>query len=61
MKVTDIIFEVMTIKEACEWVGCDRSTIKKKIYRGVFKPSEYRKSGDTWLVTRQAIKREFKL
>lgn len=53
------ITQILTIKEASEVVGCDVSTIRKKIYRGCFTDSEVRKSGDTWLIERKALLREF--
>lgn len=54
------IEEVMTASEAQKlWGLKSESTVRTYIARGKFKEGEYRKSGETWLVTREAMHRVF--
>jgi len=51
---------VVTVSEAAQLTGYDESTIRKDIASGKFKlAEEVRKSGRTWLIAREALKRVY--
>lgn len=50
---------MLTVAEAAELYGIGVSTIRKACISGRFMPYECRKSGSTWLVTRDGMKRVF--
>lgn len=58
-KVT--IYEIYTASEASELWGLERSAVRKAIDRNKFEKElgEIRKSGGTWLVTKEAMERVF--
>lgn len=51
---------VLTVSEAAELFKIDVSTIRKACITGRFMPYECRKSGSTWLVTRDGMNRVFR-
>lgn len=46
---------ILTTKEASEKYPVADCTIRAWIKEGVFKPNDYRKSGNTWLIKRNAL------
>lgn len=58
------IHDVLTIAEAAEVFGLNTSTLIKackgqKGYPPIFHEGEYRQSGKTWLITRDAMERVY--
>src|SRR5699024_662338 len=51
------LYQVYTFQEAAELWGLGESTLRSRAYRDDFLPGETRKSGDTWLVTDEAMRR----
>jgi hypothetical protein len=51
--------DVMTVTEAAAEWGFDPSTLRYACIGGKFSTNEARKSGGTWLITRQAMKRVY--
>ena len=51
--------EVFSIQEAAELLGIDDSTIRKAISAGRFEPSEYRKTGRNFILTRVGLERVY--
>lgn len=51
------LYKVYTFQEAAELWGLGESTLRSRAYRDDFLPGETRKSGDTWLVTEEAMRR----
>jgi len=52
--------DVMTLTEAAErWGLSDGAVIRMAIKKGKFRPDEVRKSGGTWLITVDAMRRVF--
>src|SRR5690606_27453362 len=51
------LHQVYTFAEAAELWGLGESTLRSRAYRGEFLPGEARKSGKTWLVTDDAMRR----
>lgn len=50
--------DVLTFTEAAElWNLSDGSVLRNAVRQGRFKEEEYRQSGRTWLVTREAMER----
>lgn len=49
--------EWLSVKEAAEMWEIDSSTIRHSIRRNRFKPGEFRKSGDIWLIRESAMER----
>lgn len=57
--ITQPLYEVLTAAEAEKLLSLGKGTIRKYIANGKFKDLEYRKSGSTWLVTRDSLDRVF--
>jgi hypothetical protein len=55
----EIFNKVLTASEAAELWGLDPSTVKRACQQGRFTASEARKSGGTWLVTVEGMKRVY--
>ena len=53
----NILNKVYTFQEAAELWGLGESTLRSRAYRDGFLPGEARKSGKTWLVTDDAMRR----
>ena len=51
------LHQVYTFQEAAELWGLGESTLRSRAYRDEFLPGEVRKSGKTWLVTDDAMRR----
>lgn len=51
------LYKVYTFQEAAELWGLGESTLRSRAYRGEFLPGEVKKSGKTWLVTDDAMRR----
>ena len=49
--------KVYTFQEASELWGLGESTLRSRAYRNEFLPGEARKSGKTWLITDDAMRR----
>jgi hypothetical protein len=49
--------EVLTSQEAARKWGLSVNTVTQWCNRGKFKPGEFRKSGNIWLVTRKGMER----
>lgn len=55
----NIIFEVLTFAEASELWGLGDGTLRHAAARGTFTDKEVRKSGSTWLITKNAMERVY--
>lgn len=53
----DPLEEIMTFREAAEKYDIDSSALRHSIIDNRFRRGEIRKSGGTWLVTREAMER----
>lgn len=49
--------DILTFGEAAKLWGLDSSSLRKSVERGRFLEGEIRKSGNVWLVTREAMER----
>ncbi|MYL35519.1 hypothetical protein GLW08_21235 [Pontibacillus yanchengensis] len=56
LKMGDVLDSVMSIKEAEKQMGLPDGTIRRDISRGKLGPHMVRKSGNTWLITKEALK-----
>lgn len=55
----DMIFEVLTFAEASDLWNLSDGTLRHAAARGTFTDKEIRKSGSTWLITKEAMKRVY--
>jgi len=55
----DCLVEILTVTEAAIAWGMREDALRRACQRGTFTAEEARKSGQTWLLTRQAMEREY--
>ncbi|MTI53798.1 helix-turn-helix domain-containing protein [Geosporobacter ferrireducens] len=55
MDQNNIIFSILTLKEAAQLWELDDSTLRHAIKQGKFREDEHRKSGGTWIITKEAM------
>ena len=56
----NVLDEVMTLNEAAKKWGKDDSTLRKKIKSAqLIEGKDYRKSGDVWLIRKEAMERVY--
>src|SRR5690554_3768549 len=57
VEITSPLHKIMTFREAAEKYGIDSSALRHARLDNRFREGEIRKSGGTWLVTREAMER----
>lgn len=55
----DCLQEILTVTEAAAEWGMEEEALRRACQRGAFQENEVRKSGQTWLLTREGMTRRF--